>query len=224
MKLNRLMAVAAVSAVGALTLAACGGSEAPAPVTSPTVTAPEVSVEPSVTPDAEPEAPAAVEGDLTAPGTELAIGETALVNYDHYEHGLVDLQVTVTGVREASQSDFEGVGFSEDTLEQLKSYSVYYIDATIVKNDLSAPEIAFDSAASSVSAVDADGRELPSFTIIGAFDLCDSRSFRAGIDAGEPHVTCSVMLVPEGSTFGGGAWVSRETPYARFDGSPVVWK
>lgn len=103
MKIRTSLAAGAVVASVAL-LSACGGS--PLGATETTVSYPAFTIEPSEA--------AAVNPDLTPPGTVLAVGETALIGY----HTLVPddsgavvpskeeqpVKVTVTGVTSGSMS------------------------------------------------------------------------------------------------------------------------
>lgn len=214
----RKLSLAALGTLAALTLAACGGADAPAETTTPVATSAAPSVEPSPSPEPETEAPAPAVGDLTAPGTELAIGETALVTYDHFEHGAVPLDVTVTGIRQGAVADLEAAGFDASSLA---GYALFYIDATVVKHDLSYPEIAFDAAYSELHGVDAAGNKIYRLSIVGAFDTCPSNAFKAPIDEGEPFALCSIIAVPEGQTVTTAGWFARATDYAD---APVVWK
>ncbi len=228
----RTIAVAAVTGLAALTLAACSGDETPeeptspepvveAPVEEETPEAPEESPEP----EEEPEAPVG-DGSEAAPGASFAYGETARVNWDsHHSDDGVLLDVTVEGVREGDLEDLLALGLRDETAAALEGHSVHYVDYSITKVDQSQPEIAFGNASGAVSAMNAGGSELQEFTLLGgSFDACESNTFKADIDTGGVLTSCSIFIIPGGQEFGSVVWTQFDTPYDKYDGEPISWQ
>ncbi len=217
----RTITTAAAAGLALLALAACSGpADEPTPTETPDV---EVTESASPSPDAEEtETEISLPGDLTPPGTELKVGDTATVLWNHYEHGAITLDVTVDTVRTGSLDELREAGVSDDTMAQIDGYTPYYIDFTIVKADLSQGEIVYSSA-NEVRAVNSKGADLVSLTLFGRYEPCNSGSFAAGVDEGEPQTSCVIYLVPGGQEFGAATWSAYDTPYARYDGEPVLW-
>jgi len=218
----RTIAMAAATGLTVLALAACSSKA------EPVDTAPEVEVTessaPVVTPEETPApapAPAAA-GDLTAPGTELKVGDTATVEWDHFELGIVQLNVTVDGVRTGTLAELEAAGVSADTMAKLDGYTPYYVDYTVTKANLGDGELAYSSA-NEISAVNDKGADIPELTLIGTYDLCDSHSFDTSVDEGTPQVECAIFMVPGGQNFGAATWTAYGTSYDKYDGQPVYW-
>jgi len=231
---TRTLALAAITGLAALTLAACSGDESPAEPTTPEPVAESPAVEEtpeapeeSPSPEPEPEEPApAGDGSEAAAGESFAYGETALVNWDtHIDDAGVLLDVTVDGVREGSLDDLLALDLQDETAAAIEGHSVYYVDFTLVKADLSQPEIVHTDGTSSIEAYNAGGSKLANFAILGGqFDTCDSSSFKAGIDEGEPLKACKIFLAPGGQEFGHAAWAQYDTIYADYEGEPLTWK
>jgi len=219
---NRNTAGIALVGIAVAVLAGCTGTEAPEESNTqaaPVAESASPSAEASTTPAAATDLP----GEHTAPGSELALGDTALVNWMHFEHGEIALAVTVTDVREGSLTDFDDIGLDEETKAQIAGYTPFYIDASIVKGDLSQPAIEFSALSSNIAGLNAGGADLPSLTLLGSFPLCDSNSFEPSIDEGVAQTTCEIFLVPSGQEFGFAQWSDYDTPYDKYDGAPITW-
>ena len=219
---NRNYAGIALVGIAVAVLAGCTGTETPEDAATQAATVTE-SASPSAEASTTPEAATSVPGDQTAPGSELAYGETALLNWMHYEHGEILLGVTVTGVREGTLADFDSLNLDEATAAQIVGYTPFYIDFSIVKGDLSQPPIEFSDAGSNISGLNAGGADIPEFTVLGDFPLCDSASFEPTVDEGVAQASCQIYLVPSGQEFGFAQWSDYDTPFDKYDGAPITW-
>jgi outer membrane murein-binding lipoprotein Lpp len=212
----------AAAGVAVILLAGCSGTaevETPATSAEPVVESASPTAEVTETADA----PADLPGDFTAAGAQLAIGDTALLNWNHYEHGDIQLAVTVTAVREGTLADFDALDLNEETAAQIQGYTPFYIDVTVVKADLSQEPIEFSSISSNIDAINAGGAALPSFTVFGDFALCDDESFDPEVDTGVAQSTCAIFMVPSGQEFGSAQWTDYDTIFDKFDGAPINW-
>ena len=215
---------AGIAAVGiaVAVLAGCTGTEAPedAPTQDAIVTE---SASPSAEASTSPAAATDLPGEATAPGSELAFGDAALLNWVHFEHGEIALAVTITGVREGTLADFDALDLDEETKAQIEGYTPFYIDASVVKADLAQPAIEFSSVSGNIAGLNAGGADLPSFTVFGDFTLCDSNSFEPTVDEGVAQTTCEIYLVPSGQEFGFAQWSDYDTAFDKYDGAPITW-
>ena len=226
---------AAAALVGGLVLltgACSGGSDTPdlAPIDSSPIAVEDVAPAEDATEvdtvevaEEEPaEAPAQAPGELTAPGTRLAVGDTGLVEWVGSDSEVFSLAVTIDGVRQGTLADLDAI-LSEDNKGKVQGYTPYYVDFTFVKGDLAQPSMAFQDASNRVDAVNADGSEIPQLTVFGDFELCDSGYFEESVDEGAPQKSCSIFLAPGGQEFGAVRWAQFDTDYDMYDGNPVFW-
>lgn len=214
--------LAAGIGLGALLLTGCSsGSKAP----ETTSAAPQVTAEaPAATPSEtiEPQQ-GSVPGDQTAPGATLAFGEQALVSWHHFSGEQITLQVEVRSAGAAPLDEILAV-VSEDTAAQIQGYTPYYVTVAFTKADLSQGEISFSDPSSGLFAFNAGGTEIPELTLIGTYDPCNSSSLGKTVDEGAEQLTCQIFLVPGGQQFGGVGWGEFDSPYDKYNGSPIHWK
>lgn len=161
-------------------------------------------------------------GELTAPGTELSLGDSATVIFPDTDDGEQQLEITVTDVAEAPISDFEKAG--DDFLEQLEGYTPYYVSVTATKLEPFEFELDGKDPTDGMYAFDADDNRLAPINMIGNFEPCDNQYMEEENDEGEPLDTCLIFAVPDGSEFGYTAWAPNDTDYNYFDGEPIAWK
>jgi hypothetical protein len=196
-------AAAVLAAV--LGLAGCGGGDTtetePAVTPTPTEDAtPEPTEAPTEVPtdeateepteDATEEAgggAVAIDGDVTQPNTELAIGETAIVPFQSADDtGL--LGVTVTGIDRGDPADLEELGLGD----QIAGLTPFYIRVTI--SNESGSDFAFSSVGL-MNGILGDGSRAQSVSVIGQFDPCPNSS--AGPDfttVGATYERCLIAL------------------------------
>lgn len=214
------MGVAAAMAL----LAGCGAGATPEPeVEEPTVAAP------TPTADVEESAAPATTGELSAPGTRLAIGEAGVVHRqagapgDEY-FGYAVLETTVTEIERGDPAVFAVF----ENSDELTGLVPYYVRAEHVilsvegkPNDLMVPSITgrYDDGTEARGAVSFGG---------GFRDVCGVDNFDE-LAVGQVATTCSVALAEEnGRPVTGAQWIGDDradgdrdaNPY---DDNPVVW-
>ncbi|WP_343920228.1 hypothetical protein, partial [Agrococcus citreus] len=171
----------------------------------------------------EAAAPAAA-GDLTPPGTELAIGEPATVTFSSGTTVTdAPLTVTVTGVEEGSIADYEAAGLDQDFLDQLAGYRTYYVTVEATKADPAGVELAYTALYSDMGALDSNGQRMQTVSLIGDFAPCNTESFPSEIDEGATVTTCYVVAGTEAVEFGSATYEPYEGDYSPSDGEPIRW-
>lgn len=218
----RTSALLLTVAATALGLSACSTPSSPAESETAAVDteAPEVSES-----AAETEAAAApADGDFTAPGSELAFGESATVPFSSGTEVVdVPLTVTVTGVQEGSIADFQAAGLDQDFIDQLAGYKTYYVTVEAVKADPSAMEIAHTSLYSDMGAIDSNGQRMQTVSIIGDFEPCNTDSMPSEVDEGATATTCYIVAGTEAVEFGAATFEPYDGDYSSSDGEPIRW-
>ncbi|MFJ9778945.1 hypothetical protein ACIRSS_05140 [Amycolatopsis sp. NPDC101161] len=202
MKHVRTTALLAACAA-ALLLSACGGESgqaAPAaPTSAPTSAAPESST-----------AAAAPVGDVTKPGTELKLGERAVVPFKYGTAKSGMIAITVTAIEKGDNADLAKYG------DKAKGITPYYLRATVENVD--GADLAYSSV--SLRALGSDGRST-GVIITGSTDRCKSGT--AGKDftsAGAKFETCTLQGAREGAAVEAATFDKGDG----YDKSPVVWK
>lgn len=219
--------VLAVAAVLALSLSACGSAEdagGDEDNDRPTASATTESAATEATPtaDATADATDAATGDLTPPGTELAVGEWATVPFTYGTDKEGVLKVRVTAVDTGSQADF--AAFDKSTQSKLKGFTPKYV--RIEATQVSGGNLEYASIATNFDPITSSGEEAQSLAAIGTFEPCKGGSFPAGFGPGSPAATsCVIGLVAQGGDdVVGGAYSLRDSDYDSYDGEPVLWK
>ncbi|WP_236809160.1 hypothetical protein [Amycolatopsis albispora] len=110
------MFAAALATIG-LGLSACGSEQKP-----PAAPAPPAPSTPAASAPASDNAEAApVEGDITAPGTKLKLGERAVLPFEYTKQKKGTIAITVTAIEKGSESDMAAFG------EKAKGMTPYFI-------------------------------------------------------------------------------------------------
>lgn len=152
---------------------------------------------------------------LTAPGTELKVGDTATIPQGD-EGGTVT--VTVSKITEGSFADLSHL---EDA-DEYKDYTPVYVEYTIKGTDKSNPlEYAMLDG---VRPVLTDGRRAGSLVIVGTqrFEKCAPDSFPKGFGEGDTVVDCDIAMLADGQELGGAEFAPYDGEYA--DAGKIVWK
>ena len=119
---GRIVFAAALATIG-LALSACGGEETPAardqpPATTPAESAPSSE---STTTGGGDDGAAPVEGDVTAPGTELKVGDRAVLPFEYTSEKKGTIAVTVTAIEKGTEADMAAFG------DKAKGMTPYFI-------------------------------------------------------------------------------------------------
>ncbi|MCR6482966.1 hypothetical protein M8542_09050 [Amycolatopsis sp. OK19-0408] len=189
-----------------LLLSACGeetGQAAPAaPSSAPASASPEA-------PESS-ETAAAPAGDVTKPGTELKLGERAVVPFKYGTTKSGTIAITVTAIEKGANADLARYG------DKAKGITPFYLRATVENVD--GADLSYASI--SLRALGSDGRST-GVIITGSTDQCKSGT--AGKDfstAGAKFETCTLQGAREGEAVGAATFDKGDD----YDKSPVVWK
>ncbi|WP_436772527.1 hypothetical protein [Yinghuangia sp. YIM S09857] len=148
-----------------------------------------------------------------APGTELKVGEPAVIPFeDGDQTGVV--QVTVTAIEKGAIEDLTSAGI--DVKDEDRSATPYYVRATF--KNVSAADLSHSHPTIPFTALDASDRNLGHTMIFGKFDKCeapDTDMFTNGAEA----TGCKVYLAPPGATV-----ASVTYDFVDLSADPVVWK
>lgn len=215
----------AAAVAGALVFSACGaeedGGSTPA-VETPTSTADST---PATTTEESSEAPADGAAEYTPQGTELALGEKAVVPFRaRGDKGLVG--VTITAIDKGAPADLAPLNLGA----KADGYVPYYIRITVTN------ETGGDWGGSSIVSLQgllADGREAGGvYSVPKSFEPCGKGS--AGDDfvtVGASYETCTLALAPEPAEVTGVAYkvdtyddAAPEGAKADYRAEPITWK
>lgn len=159
-------------------------------------------------------------GAATAPGTELAIGDKAVLPLTYGTDGTATVEVTVTGIREGSSADLEAA-----KVKNAADYTPFYIDL-----EMTILSVGPDGFGGYTAGSDFDGligaQKAGSLIVFGDYAPCADGGFEYDSAAGDTAKGCVPALATKGSVvdgvqFSGGG---DDSPYDQFDGEPVVWK
>lgn len=147
--------------------------------------------------------------ELTAQGSELALGETATVAYEPRQDEVAALDLKVTAIEKASFKLFVGWKLSPET----KKTTPYFVRAT-VKNvgdsDLGGRPVP-------LYAVDGNNKLIEASTFASTFKPCPSEMLPKRFKNGDAVKTCLVFLAPDKGELTAASF----RPVEDFD--PIVW-
>ncbi|AXB47948.1 hypothetical protein [Amycolatopsis albispora] len=209
MKYDRTAVLAAGFAALTL-LSACGGGEQAPPA------APAPAPAESAAPAAESSAPPAESGtpagsaEAVAPGTELKVGERAVLSYKYGTDKTGTIAVTVNAIELGSNADLASFG------DKAKGMIPVYIRSTV--ENVGGTDLAYSSVR--LRAVGPDGRGT-GVIITGDTPQCESESADKDFTkAGAKYETCELQAVREGGEIGGATFSDSE----EYKDKPVIWK
>ncbi|MDG9682627.1 hypothetical protein QC334_07710 [Streptomyces sp. DH18] len=213
---RRIVSAAAVVALG-LGLSACNGDDSdPAAKESPQASAPAPSA-PSEPSEPSSESPAADggdaaaggEGDATAPGAELKVGDRAVLPFAYTSDKKGTIAVTVTAIEKGAEADMAAFG------DKAKGMTPYFIKMKVENvggTDLSYASLKLDGVL--------EGGAGTGIVLIG--DLpgkCDRESApREFTTKGASYETCSLT-----ATKGAPVTAAQFDEGDAYSDSPVVW-
>lgn len=203
----RSVAVPALALVVAVGLSGCGsdekspdgaGSTGPSPTSTTTSAAPYLEVPGDV--------------DLTAPGTQLALGETGVVAWQPRQDRVVAAGVTVTRIERTSfEQSFPGWSIDDVTAAR----TPYFVRLTVTNP----AQTQLSGVSPQLWGADDGGTlEAPNFYDKKQLPVCSGTAgLPATLDAGTPHELCQVYFVAPGRTLQS---VTFQPPG---DVEPVTW-
>jgi hypothetical protein len=194
--------VGAALLTGALLLGACGG-DGGADDSEPT---------PQETPSESSASPAGGtdEATLTAPGSQLAFGDTATVEYSA-RGDTATLDLTVRSAEQGSLDDFSGF----DTQDALVRNANFYYVRVRVEN---VGTKRFGSAEVPLWGISGKDTLLPPVKFTTPFDTCPTENLPARFRPGDTFATCLVFLSPDKGALEGVSY--RPT----VDFTPIEWR
>lgn len=173
--------VAAVLVVAALVLAGCSGGS--------TTQAEEPSASPTESGTGEPYLDVAKDVELTDPGTELEVGETATIAWKPTQQKIGVLEVTVTRLEKTGFGVFEHFKIDKQTRKR-QPYFVTVRVTNVGKTNLSGVRIP-------LYVLGEDNKLVPASRFEGTFKTCPSEPLPKGFEPGASTTACLVYLVPD---------------------------
>lgn len=209
---------------GVLVLSACGSEEDAA---TPTTSAepPSSTVETTTSTEESASTPAEGTAEYTPQGTELAMGDKAVVPFESRgEKGLVG--VTITKIDKGAPADLAPLELGA----RAEGYTPYYIRITVSNESGGAWG---GSSIVSLKGLLADGKESGGvYSVPSSFTPCPKGS--AGDDftaVGATYETCTLALAPEGAEVTGVAYgvdtyddAAPEGSKTDYETEPITWK
>ncbi len=227
--MSRTLAALPAALLAVLALTACNDDEGGAgavddPTTEATTEATESPAETETTESTESESSDAgqsgTSGEVTAPGTELAIGDTAVLPMTYGTEGTATVELTVTGITEGTSADLEAA-----KVEKAKDYTPFYINIEMKILETGPQGFGGYTPGSDVDGLIGD-TSAGSLIVFGDFAPCPSGGFEYDSAVGDTATSCVPALATKGSVvdgvqFNGGP---DDAGYDQFDGQPVVWR
>jgi cytoskeletal protein RodZ len=220
-RISRVSMCALLMGAVVIVLAGCGGggssssSAQTSPATTTSTTTTSVST-PSTA--ASTTSSAASASGTTAPGSSLAVGDTATVPYqpvgaNQSAKPKFTLQVTITALEKGSLNDFNGIKL--DATE--KASTPVYIKAKI-SNAGPGDAGGGGNPSVNVEGVDTSGETQQSVTFFGDFPRCEYVEAPKPFTKGKSFTTCLTFLIP------GGITKAAYTGTEKYVLTPVTWK
>jgi hypothetical protein len=211
--------LAGVVLVLALALSACGGSsDSPSSETAPAST--EESSSGSTTAEAG-------DGELTPPGTELSVGETATVAWNptselepNKANPGTKLEATVESIEEAPASDF-----SKEELEEDGKSTPYYVNFKFKAID-AVKKGTLDNPAADFVGITTEGSSLSAINFASAFEPCEEVQLPQPFESGDEFETCFAYFVLGGGKIKGMQWgdgPQDANGTSEYFVEPVIW-
>jgi hypothetical protein len=175
-----------------LAVSACGGDAEPGGSddnTTGTGSGGDGSAEESASASAEPYLPVPEGVELSAQGSQLDVGDTAVVAYEPRQDQVAALEITVTALLDADFDDFVGWKITSET----RKTNPYFVEAT-VKN-VGDTNLAGEGVP--LYAVDGDNKLIEASTFQSTFKPCPQESFPKGFKTNDKGKFCLVFLAPD---------------------------
>ncbi|WP_410657072.1 hypothetical protein [Amycolatopsis sp. lyj-112] len=203
MKSDRI-ALFATGCVAVLLLSACGEKEygSPAPAPAPTSA-------PSSAPATSGTLPVG-NADATAPGSELKVGDRAVVPFKYGTDKNGTVAITVKSIELGPKDDLAKYG------DKAKGMTPVYIRLSV--ENVGGTDLAYSTVR--LRAVGPDGRST-GVIITGETPNCQSETAKKDFTrAGATYDTCELQAVKDGNDVGGATFGDGDT----YKDDPIVWK
>ncbi|WP_081192056.1 hypothetical protein [Saccharomonospora piscinae] len=216
MQTRRIALAASIAALG-FGLTACGGDDDSQASTTessgaaaPSDSAPPPSSEASAGDSAGDAADGGSSDEVTAPGTELQVGDTATVPYTYGTDQEGTVAITVTAIEQGESADLAEFG---DRANGLVPYFVKFTVENVEGTDLSYSSV-------SLGAVTADGRGTGVVISGDVEGKCESESADGDFtSAGATYESCTLQAAQEGVEIAGAEFDEGDD----YMDEPVVW-
>jgi hypothetical protein len=168
-------------------LAGCSGDDKDPEASEPTSTSTSASDSPSAS--AGPYLPVPDGVDLTSPGTQMAVGDTATVAYEVKQGVVGVLDIKVTRLEKTSfKESFEGWDLDAGQ----KKANPYFVRATVTNRG----ETELGGRRAPLYIVDGENTLVESTAFASAFTPCEPGSFPKKFKTGKKTQVCLVYLAP----------------------------
>lgn len=222
--LLRKLAIALTAGLAAVALTACGPNDNDEPEGSDPSETPSATHEPTDDPSVESSEETSEEtetdgeqdgadGELTAPGSQVAIGDSATVKT---EDGAI-VKVTVTEIEEGTSSQLADLKINADA-NTLTPFFVK-ISAEVVSGNADN----FDPAVE-VTGLIGENQGADQLLSYADFEPCQNDGFDTGSQPGDTVDSCTIQIADKGSKVDGVMYAVSNTEYDRYDGQPVFWR
>jgi hypothetical protein len=127
--------------------------------------------------------------ELTAPGSELSLGQSATVAYEPRQGTVAALKIKVTQLRRASFDQF--IGWKID--KKIRTTTPYFVDATVTNvgdSDLGGRPVP-------LYIVDGENRLIEASIFTATFHPCSGATLPKKFENGDTAKTCLVFLSPD---------------------------
>lgn len=217
MKSHRI-AMAAAGCAAVLLLSACGGEDGNATAAttsaSPTPTSetsPTTSSTRSTSASTSASASSAeVPADATAPGSELKVGDRAVVPFKSGTDKSGVIGITVKSIEAGAKEDLASYG------DKAKNMTPVYIRMTV--ENVGGTDLSYSSVRLRLVGPDGKGTGV---IITGETPKCQSESAKKDFTtAGATYETCALQAVQDGGGIGGATY----TDSATYKDKPITWK
>jgi hypothetical protein len=209
---SALRPLAAVLLALLLALSACGGGDSePSSSSSESAETGSDDGDASETPatEDEPYLPVPDGVELTAQGSGLDVGDTAVVAYEPRQDVVGALEITVTALVNANFKDFVGWKLTPET----RKTNPYFVEA-FVKN---VGDTNLGGEGVPLYAVDGNNRLIEASSFQSTFKPCSPESFPKPFNEGDKGKFCLVYLAPDK----GDLTAASFRPVEDFD--PITW-
>jgi hypothetical protein len=230
MRIARLGVVALALVALSAGVSACGGddsdeaappaAETTTPATTEETTTEETTTEETTADETTSEETGTTDG-VTAPGTVLAIGETAQVTIkpltaasDSTKTYRVD--ATVVKIEKGSIDDFANINLDEAQ----KASTPYYVTVRVSNPGPEDVPVADSDPDVRFNGIDDRGQRQGIVIFFGTFDRCENTEAPAPFTGGKSYDSCHVYLVPGGGSITEATWAGSD----EYILEPVVWK
>ncbi|EMD22260.1 hypothetical protein [Amycolatopsis azurea] len=207
MKFHRI-ALSAIGCAAVLLLSACGGKEeagspAPAPAPAPSSSAPASSPATSGTVPVS-------NADATAPGSELKVGDRAVVPFKYGNDKAGTIAITVKAIELGAKEDLAAYG------DKAKGMLPVYIRISV--ENVGGTDLTYSSVR--LRAVGPDGKGT-GVIITGETPKCQSETAKKDFKTvGATFETCGLQAVKEGNDVGGATFSDGDG----YKDKPILWK